>query len=157
MIDESSKSPKTNVCGAPGLKFCRADFILIVVLILAGLIPLAIGGLIRSRDGADGTAAVLTVAGTERFRCPIHEEMEPVVYTAEIDGLEITVSVDSSGARITHSDCPDQICVRTGKISEAGQSAVCVPLRAILRIETDGTPAGSARVNESDTIDAVAE
>lgn len=38
------------------------------------------------------------------------------------------------------ADCPDQICVHTAKISEAGGSIVCLPHKVVLEItgETDG-------------------
>ncbi|MFR5073321.1 MAG: NusG domain II-containing protein [Bianqueaceae bacterium] len=35
------------------------------------------------------------------------------------------------------SDCPDQVCVRTGFISLAGQTAVCLPHRLVVRIISD--------------------
>ena len=33
------------------------------------------------------------------------------------------------------SDCPDQICVRTGKLTKPGQAAVCLPARISVRLE----------------------
>ena len=39
------------------------------------------------------------------------------------------------------SDCPDQICVRTGKLTKPGQAAVCLPTRISVRLE--GTDAGT--------------
>ena len=33
------------------------------------------------------------------------------------------------------SDCPDQICVRTGKLTKPGQVAVCLPARISVRLE----------------------
>lgn len=45
-----------------------------------------------------------------------------------------TVYADSDGAAVAESDCPDQYCVRTGRISTQGASSVCLPHRFILRI-----------------------
>lgn len=36
------------------------------------------------------------------------------------------------------SDCPDRICVHTGFIKEAGQTAVCLPNRIILKMTAPG-------------------
>ena len=33
-----------------------------------------------------------------------------------------------------HSDCPDKICIRTGRISQPGQIAACLPNEIILKI-----------------------
>lgn len=34
------------------------------------------------------------------------------------------------------SDCPDKICIRTGKLTRPGQSAVCLPARVSVRLES---------------------
>lgn len=119
----------------PLLHFVVRDLILIVALILIGLIPF---GIMLNAQGrrTDGRAeAVLTVAGEEVWRYSIEDGVEPAEYTADINGLSITASVDETGAWVSHSDCPDRICVHTGKISKVGQTVVCVPFRAVLRIE----------------------
>ena len=36
------------------------------------------------------------------------------------------------------SDCPDQICVRTGRIDEIGESAACLPNEFIIKIVPTG-------------------
>lgn len=37
--------------------------------------------------------------------------------------------------RIKDADCPDKVCVKTGWISEPGQSSVCLPHRLMITIE----------------------
>jgi len=70
------------------------------------------------------------------------ELMETIVLTP---GQERTFSlpqkknvvfrIDKEGnIQFDKSDCPDQICVRTGKLSFAGQSAACLPNGLILKI-----------------------
>ena len=34
------------------------------------------------------------------------------------------------------SDCPDQICVRSGKLSRAGESAGCLPAVVVIKVES---------------------
>ncbi len=34
-----------------------------------------------------------------------------------------------------HSDCPDQVCVRTGVLTKPGQTAVCLPARVSVEIQ----------------------
>lgn len=44
------------------------------------------------------------------------------------------VEIDGDCVYFSESDCPDQVCVRTGKLTRAGQVAVCLPNRVIVRL-----------------------
>lgn len=138
----------------PGFRFGLRDLLLIVTLALIGVIPLAV--MLNMRGSEDGarTEAVLTVAGVEVWRCAIHDGMEPEEYSAKIDGQFFTVIADPTGAYVRHSDCPDQICVETGRISTVGQTVVCVPLRAVLRIDFVDTDEAGVTDSRS-AVDAV--
>ena len=52
-------------------------------------------------------------------------------------GLRLTYAPDK-GFRVESSSCPDGICVRSGYISKAGQSIVCVPNEIIIRLLRGG-------------------
>ncbi len=45
------------------------------------------------------------------------------------------IEVEPGKIRFVDADCPDKICVKTGWISEPGQTAVCLPHKIIIRIE----------------------
>ncbi|MBV7276795.1 NusG domain II-containing protein [Clostridiaceae bacterium UIB06] len=45
------------------------------------------------------------------------------------------IEVEPGKIRFIDADCPDKICVKTGWISEPGQTAVCLPHKTIIRIE----------------------
>lgn len=47
--------------------------------------------------------------------------------------------LENDGVTVTSSDCPDKVCVETGKITRAGQSIVCLP--AHISIEIQGSAA----------------
>jgi len=47
-----------------------------------------------------------------------------------------TIVADSSGIRITHADCPDQLCVRQGTITNGLVPLVCLPNRLVIQIES---------------------
>lgn len=51
----------------------------------------------------------------------------PAVFQGEGAAGPFTVEVTPEGVRVTQSACPDQLCVRQGLISRAGQSVVCLP------------------------------
>jgi hypothetical protein len=50
-----------------------------------------------------------------------------------VPGVSIVFGQDNT-AWFHASDCPDQVCVRTGKLRHAGQAAVCLPNRVVLRL-----------------------
>ena len=46
------------------------------------------------------------------------------------------------------SDCPDKICIKTGRLSKVGQTAACLPNRIIMKI----VPSGERNDNDVDMI-----
>ena len=55
-------------------------------------------------------------------------------YTVSSGGYSLTVSVENGFVRVTESSCPGGDCMRTGAISRAGQSIVCLPGRVVVKI-----------------------
>lgn len=45
------------------------------------------------------------------------------------------VEVEPGKIRFVDADCPDKVCVKTGWISEPGQTSVCLPHKVMIRIE----------------------
>ncbi len=60
--------------------------------------------------------------------------------TITIDGaVHNEITIDGKVVYFSESDCPDQVCVRTGKLTKAGQMAVCLPNKVIVRlVSADG-------------------
>jgi len=46
-----------------------------------------------------------------------------------------TILVEKGRIRFKEADCPDKICVKTGWLQEPGDTAVCLPNRAVITIE----------------------
>lgn len=62
-------------------------------------------------------------------------------YQFSVEGYEnivFQVYADGSIAFIK-SDCPDQVCIETGKIFRAGQSAICLPNQIMVVVEGDNS------------------
>lgn len=55
--------------------------------------------------------------------------------------MEISSHADHS-ISVTASDCPDKVCVHTGKIHMKGQSIACLPNHVIVKIGTEEAPGG---------------
>ena len=60
-------------------------------------------------------------------------------------GLRVTVEVSGGAVRFSESGCPDQVCVRSGWLKKAGDTAACVPAGILLRVTGDGD--GGAEVD----------
>ncbi|MEW6229491.1 MAG: NusG domain II-containing protein [Bacillota bacterium] len=115
----------------------KADIVLAAIVILAAAAIMAGQSLGRSAHG--GREAVIEVDNQQIRRIPFSQ----VTGVATIDvparnGRKATVEVASDGrVRISESDCPDKICVRTGWITRPGQVIVCLPNRIVVEIEGD--------------------
>lgn len=68
---------------------------------------------------------VKTIPLTEGYR-------ETVTLTR--DGITNTIEIDGGQVRFAESNCHDQVCVRTGVLTRAGQMAVCLPTRVSVRL-----------------------
>ena len=53
--------------------------------------------------------------------------------TIDLDGHN-TIVLAGRTAAMTFADCRDQVCVRTGTLTHAGQAAVCLPHRVVLKL-----------------------
>lgn len=83
-----------------------------------------------------GGVAVVEVDGEEVARRELFRLTEPeLLPVTGKNGIALTVEFSPSGARVVEADCPDQTCLRTGLLTQAGESAVCLPGRVVLRLE----------------------
>ena len=87
--------------------------------------------------------AVVTLDGEEVERIELREGMDPVVVSLEDVG--VTITAENAEIAFTYSDCPDQTCVHTGWLKNAGDIAVCIPNGVVVKIE-------GARSSDIDTI-----
>ena len=44
------------------------------------------------------------------------------------------VTIENGGVTMTDADCPDKLCVKTGRISKTGETIVCLPHRVVVEI-----------------------
>jgi hypothetical protein len=65
------------------------------------------------------------------------------VFTLQGESCEYTIEVDGARMRFVDSQCPDHTCERTGWVSRVGDTAVCLPNRALIKIvRADGSSDG---------------
>ena len=105
----------------------RGDIGLIVGCLLAALICCGLWlGLRR-----DGAAVVVEQDGKETARYALDENR--TVRIKGQGGYNLLV-IEGGEAWLLEADCPNLLCVKTGKIRYAGQSIVCLPHKLAVRI-----------------------
>ncbi|HIY38264.1 MAG TPA: NusG domain II-containing protein [Candidatus Agathobaculum merdigallinarum] len=92
---------------------------------------------------AAAIAAVLALSTSgDRLYAEVWQDNELVERVELTDSTDRTIDLGGhnvivlSGrtAAMQSADCRDQVCVRTGTLTRAGQVAVCLPNRVVLRI-----------------------
>lgn len=60
---------------------------------------------------------------------------DSIQYKIEGIGGTNTLCIDEGSVWLKEADCPDRICVQTGKIRYAGQSIICLPHKVVVEIK----------------------
>lgn len=112
------------------MKWKRNDGFLIAILLLLSFTPLLFLG-----KAPASTYAVVTVAGKEVRRIPLagHHGMDEISIETP-DGTN-TIRVEDETISVTEADCPDKICVKTGKARNAGDVIACVPHKLLIEVK----------------------
>lgn len=81
--------------------------------------------------------AVVEKDGIEVGRYDLGTQKKPQI--VDVGGsMHVKLLLEPGAISFYHSACPDQICVRTGKLTKPGQAAVCLPGRVSVRILSGG-------------------
>ena len=82
--------------------------------------------------GGAGLSAEIVIDGEVVERIALSSPPREVTVCAG-GGFNV-VRAGGGRAAVISADCPDKVCVRTGEISRAGEGAVCLPHKLVLRI-----------------------
>lgn len=113
----------------------RNDFVLIIICAVIGILGLGFHYGVQ-RQGAYVTVSVdgeviKTLSLSE------NQSYEILGYDGGVNYLVI----EDGYAYLSDADCPDQICVKTGKISKVGETIVCLPHRVVCEVLKEGEDA----------------
>lgn len=148
----------------PQYRFCRFDAAVIVLVVLLA-VGVAAGLYVSAKNTVTAGShleAVVLVEGKEAWRVNLADITSRQTHKFAVAEGSLTVTAESGKACISAADCPDQICVRTGWLTSAGQTAVCLPNKAVLKvISVDGggssAGGGSAAGETSALYDAISK
>jgi len=127
---------KKGTAYVPQYRFCRFDaaVILLVVLIAAAAALWIFQTTQKSITATSHLEAVLTVSGEEVWRSNLSDVTSPQTHKVTVSAGSLTVLAEAGKVCVASSDCPDQICVHTGWLTSAGQTAVCLPFKVVLKV-----------------------
>jgi len=120
------------------------DIIITIVLVLISFIPVTVFSYQQSKVEAQSESieyvAVISSKNQELERITLtgHKGTETFNFP-EIECNPNVVEVKDEKIRIQSSTCPEQICIKTGYISEPGPAVVCLPHMVIITIEAVGS------------------
>ena len=102
------------------------DIVLILVLLIAALSVF----IVMKSFSRDGSYVIVRVDGEETCRYLLSEDGE-----YSLNGGSNLLVINDGKAYVSYADCPDKVCVRTGKISLSGERIVCLPNRVEIFVE----------------------
>ena len=105
--------------------------------VFAGLFLLGAGAWLALGHLGGGTVAEVTVDGEVLCRVELSQVAVPYRYTVETDWGVNVLEFSREGVEVVSADCPDQICVRQGRISDSLVPIVCLPHRLVVSILED--------------------
>ena len=120
----------------------KRDIIFIGVLLVVALIAFFVVDKFIKKDG---NKVVIKVDG-EIVKIVNLPDTNNIIVNG-YDGGTNTVVIENGTVYMTEADCPDKICVNTGKISKIGETIVCLPHRVVVEIQGE--------VSQSDSDDSI--
>lgn len=110
--------------------------------ILAILISCVLVLILRySATGADTPYTACIYQDGELLQTiPLNQVQETYAFTLEATGGgSNTIEVSPCGIAITQADCPDQICVLQGRITDSLLPITCLPHRLVIELKPEKT------------------
>lgn len=112
----------------------RGDKIVIfIICLVASLLFLWTTTFVSS---ASGRYISVQVKGKEIRKLEFENLKETKTFEVKTDKGVNVIAYDGEGAEIRSADCPDQICVKSGKISQPGEMIVCLPHELVVEIKS---------------------
>lgn len=101
----------------------KKDFILLAIVLIVG-----IGGFFLLNSDDKGEIAIIKVNGEPLAEMKIEDEYHEATFNC------VTVCCENKEIYVKDSTCPDKVCVRSGRISKAGECIICAPNRVAIEI-----------------------
>ena len=116
------------------MKIKKGDLIILILVIIV-----AIGWFLKDMmwpDSISDKIALIKVDSQIHSTIPLDATAERKELHLELpDNNHMLIISEKDKIWVEESSCPDKVCVKTGKISNPGQSIVCLPNKTVVYIE----------------------
>ena len=109
------------------------DYFLYSLIVVVAFALFSRGPMLLGPAGV-GQSAEITVDGEVVKTIPADQLAQSGSFELDAHDYHYTVEYQAGRIRISHADCPDQVCVQTGWVSRLGQVSACVPGHLILSV-----------------------
>ncbi len=116
------------------------------VIIIAFIVLLSAGILLRTklnlnREPSKVIGAAVYHDGKLAQRLALDKDREIILLNGKM-----LIEVRERKVRVKKSECPRQLCVKTGWIQHTGETVICVPFKTLIEITSARTPVVDAVV-----------
>lgn len=114
------------------------DLIIIVLLVVLSFLPVVIFSMNSVSTEQANNSVVISADGVHLHEMDLVDdgETETYEYVSE-DGHRNVIVREGTEVKMIDASCPDQLCVRQGTITDAGETIVCLPHRLIVEVTSD--------------------
>jgi hypothetical protein len=113
-------------------------------LIAALLLLFAALALWLSGRSAAGQVANIYIDGVCVRSVDLSQLKGPETYTVETEGGQNVIQIEPGRICVQEADCPDQVCVQAGWLTDSTAPIVCLPHQLVIRLEGSGVTAAPA-------------
>lgn len=111
----------------------------IILIALLAAAVLSAGFLLLQQKQTSSPVARITRDGELIREIPLDEVEESYSFVVEDEAGSNTILVEPGRIRVSEADCPDQVCVNQGFISDGTVPVVCLPHKLMIEIVGGGS------------------
>ncbi len=109
----------------------KYDIIIILLIIAAG----AVMALVLFMSKKSGTYVQVRVDSEVVREFDLNTDTEYMIQGA--NGGQNLLIIKDGEAFVSEASCPDELCIKMGRISNVGESVICLPNRVVVEIISD--------------------
>lgn len=113
------------------------DYLLLAALIVGSFLPFFFSA--QAAENTGDRYAIVRINGQEVDRFNL-EQIESLTKTYAPSGKQYNIiEINNGKIRVKEDNSPDQIAVKTGWISQNGQTSICLPHKLVIEIYQAGS------------------
>ena len=117
------------------MKLTKGDKILVIVLIIFSFLFAYYMATVNKN--LEKKYVSIQINGEEIYTIEISKEIIGEPYVLETEFGRNVLQFGDGEVKIIEASCPDQLCVKQGKIGQVGQLIVCLPNRLVVEIKAN--------------------